>query len=172
MPDVAQFDALSDFPANITWWRREHETRVRRRNPVFCEIPGVGLDTIRVDMLHCFYLGVAQDFCAACLWLCITEKIFVQHKTQDETEIVSIMQIRQLLWAWYSVQARENPDEQISRLDDLTVKMLGPRDEPELKAKGAETKCLIPFCVHLLRQHTGALGSKGRMLIRCGEALV
>jgi hypothetical protein len=172
LPDVALFDSLRDFPVNISWWRRENETRVRRRNPVFCDIPGVGLHSIRIDMLHCFYLGVAQDFCAACLWLCITEKIFVQHKTQDETEILSIMQIRQKLWAWYSVQERENPDQQLTRLDDLTVKMLGPRDEPEMKSKGAETKCLIPFCVYLLRQHTEALGSKGRILVKCGEALI
>jgi hypothetical protein len=170
--NVENYELIDTFPYNLTWWRRGNETRVRRRNPLLSGVAGVGLHTFRLDLLHCLYLGVAQDFGAYALWALINAGVYVQNKTQEETARLSVMLIRQELWAWYAQQQKLNTGETITQVQDLTVSMLGPKDAPELKTKGHETKSLMPFVVQLLRKHVGVLGRSGGLLIRCGEAIL
>ena len=81
-----------------------------------------------------------------------------------------MLAIRARLFAWYSHEAAKGVD--LTKLEDLTPAMIGAREKPELSAKGAETKCLIPFCVDLVEQFLPVLGAKGKAFLRCGRALL
>ena len=62
---------------------------------------------------------------------------------------------------------------------DLSIKMLGPKHKPFLKAKAKETEGLLPFCVELLQRHRYKFRAAGEeaqlrtdMLIAGGQAAV
>ena len=57
LPDVALFEKL-DFPCWVLFWRRNQETSLRHRNPLWCESLGIGLHCLTEDTLHCLYLGI------------------------------------------------------------------------------------------------------------------
>ena len=48
---------------------------------------------------------------------------------------------------WYQDRHKANPSENLTQLHDLTVKMLGTRDSPALKTKGAETYGILKYLV-------------------------
>ncbi len=50
--------------------------------------------------------------------------------------------------------------------------MLGPRTNPRLKAKAAETRHLVPLLPDLIRQYNALFGPKSGYLLRCVEALL
>jgi hypothetical protein len=50
--------------------------------------------------------------------------------------------------------------------------MVGTRDKPKLKLKGAETFGMVQFVLYLFRKFKGTFDAKGLRLHRAGEALV
>ena len=171
LSDPGAFESLTDFPARTIWWRRSNETRAKRRNPLF-DIVGVSVWTLVVDILHCLFLGVARDYCASVLWWFVQREIFIQGRPREETLALTVLQIRRVLWEWYPQETRRRPDETLTRLEDLVPSMLGPERKPEMSTKGAETKWFVYFCVFLLRRYEDNLDRVGKMLLRCGVALM
>ena len=168
---VGQFESISEFLLTVIFWRPSEDTRTRHRNPIMVA-DGLTLTHFVVDLLHAVHLGIAQDFCGAVFWHCITSGLFVTGRSPSETAQISVQHLRSLLWSWYSNASKELVGAEITRLEDLTVSMLGTAASPACKTKGAETRWLIPFCVHLLSEYKDPLGQRGKTLARVGRALL
>ena len=50
--------SVDSAPREVVWWCRAAESITRRRNPLFCKESGVSIDTIAIDWLHTFSLGI------------------------------------------------------------------------------------------------------------------
>ena len=81
--------------------------------------------------------------------------------------------IRAELKAWYKEHHREFPEEQLTRISDITVKMIGTANKPRLKTKGLETWGFLLFIIKLLHKHSPHMdGNIFRPLVEAGEMLV
>ena len=87
---------------------------------------------------------------------------FPSTRTQDEIQQMSILHLRSDLFLWYSTQKAG-----ITKLEDLSVGMLGTKDSPKLATKAAETKHLCPFCVDLLQRFQDKV-PRGAVLLELG----
>ena len=60
----------------------------------------------------------------------------------------------------------------LSRIDKLTLGMLGDSSDPNLSAKGGEIRDILPFVVKELRSHVSKLGEGGEHMLKAGEHLL
>lgn len=173
MPDVMQFDATTDFPAKVLFWRNADETRCRHRNLLFDPSVGVTIDTLMVDRLHTLNLGPAQVWVAHALWAIIVADVFWAGTLGETLHHQSVQRSKTELWAWYKTARTERPHETVMEVQNLTLSMLGGKPStPSLRAKAAETKGLVPFVVHLLKKYrNNMMNGKKDLLIGAGEAL-
>lgn len=163
-------EELEEFPAQVSWWRRARETATRRHNPLF-DLDGVGPDLFCVDALHTLYLGPARDWLGGSVWLIIDQKVLATGTDQTTVAQNTLLRIRRMLTPWYLQRSKDHPEEDISRIENLELGMIGPRSKPMFSTKAAETKGLVPFMVQLLRDHITELGQAGRPFLRIGEAM-
>ena len=169
--DVSLFEDL-DLPATVTFWRCADETLTRHRNPVFDETIGVTPSrTLIVDTLHALYLGVFNSYCRVAIWFLLTRSIWGSLGTTEEHLEVAVLCMKSDLMTFYKQRHRRRPTENLTRLSDLTRKMVGTRDKPKLGTKGAETFGLVIFVVETLRKHHAAVGAEGLRLLDAGVAL-
>ena len=78
------------------------------------------------------------------VWILLRSNVYVNVGTQDERERNGLLVLRHRLLAWYKKRKRENTNESITEVHDITPKMVGTYNDPKLKLKGAETLHL--FC--------------------------
>ncbi len=74
------------------------------------------------------------------------------------------------LQVFYREFKRDHPNDALSEIGDLDLKVLGSRSSPSLHANGAETEGLLAFCMYVLRLHSHMLQS-GSLLPAAAEAL-
>ena len=150
VPDYLVLESLRELPSGglrLTFWRGALQTRCRHRNPLFCEEVGVYPSTMTFDALHCLFLGVFQHLCAYAMRALIRENVFDAPVGFD-----SLARIKQALARfvarlkqWYTEWEHSHPAQTITRIQDVTPKMLGTAARPSLKLKGAETKYVMFF---------------------------
>ena len=58
MPDVMEFDKITNFPTLLLFWRCGNEVIARHRNPLFRDIDPY--DVLIIDILHGLHLGPIQ----------------------------------------------------------------------------------------------------------------
>ena len=150
LAEVGAYDRPPAFPVTATFWRRTAETRARHRNPLFSADIGVGVKTLAIDAMHTIWLGPAQQYCAAVFWLAVDTNFFDVPGASEERLSSVVRQIRDHLWVWYSAYEATHRHQKITRLQDLTPGMLGSTTGRSLSTKAAETRWLVPFCVHFL----------------------
>ena len=162
LQDVADWDDVDqvEFPVTITFWRRGAETRERRRLPIMDPELGFTLDSICLDTLHCLFLGPAKDWCAAVLWAMIDHNVFHVAPRLEDKIVITVRRVKERLWAFYKKWKRDNPGDELTELQDLIPTMLGTDAHRNLAVKAMETKCLLPFCQHLLEEFAPALPSE------------
>jgi hypothetical protein len=171
--DPGDFEAINVFPVQLTFWRRDSESRTKHRNPIL-QVPGVCFSSFCPDILHTLYLGTAKDYCAYALWALIGLDVFqTGASTQEERLQLSVFHLRQRLWSYYRERRRQNPGRQITELENLTANMLGTQAKPTLSTKAAETKHFLPFVLDTLRHFRAQLEglTTGEALLRTGESL-
>jgi hypothetical protein len=169
LPDHALLEEV-ELPATILFWRQSRETGVRRRHPLLVPDLGVGLHTFCIDSMHTLSLGVFQLYIHTVFWRAIRNNAwsFGGDKPKKELERLGCMALKASLFEWYGAQKRIRPD--ISRVQDLTLKMLGSDPEARtLKLKAMETKDMVPFATELARRFPELPGSG--LLLRAGQAL-
>ncbi len=66
----------------------------------------------------------------------------------------------------------EHPDQNFTRLQDLTPSMLGTSSAPKLGTRGAETWGLFNFCVELTRRYSTRLADEAHAWRVAGEAMI
>ena len=165
MSNVADFDAVRVFPHVALFWRGSLESVAKHRNPLFDGAIGLTTECIAVDSLHTLHLGVFQTFCKNLVWALIDANAWrIDDLATDEERIaLSVFRLRTDLWAWYDSRRRERPHENITRVSDLTTKMIGTRGSPQLKLKAAETWGFLLFSDSLISKHEAALGERWRL---------
>ena len=87
---------------------------------------------------------------------------------------IALLGLRSELLLWYSDRHQEFPAEQLTRLTDLTQKMVGSTAEPHLKLKAMETYGFMLFLINLLRKYPAQILGSHRLLEsgRCLERYV
>ena len=58
LPDIAQFETLSQFPLTVLFWRQHERASMFHRLPLFDRRLGVTILTICVDYMHTMNLGI------------------------------------------------------------------------------------------------------------------
>ena len=97
------------------------------------------------DSLHALYLGVLKMFAMLGVWLCIESGIYdTAVGTSEETLHVAVLLLKTALKRFYRKHFRET-GKQLTQVSDVTVKMVGSRNDPKLKTKGAESWGILLF---------------------------
>ena len=94
LQDVGQFDLMSTFPFRALFWRREDETRVRRRCALFDGGLGISVDNICIDVLHAVFLGPASTLCSAAIWHLIDSNVYKVGGPMDNRIAVSCLRLK------------------------------------------------------------------------------
>ena len=133
---------FTDFGLKAAWRRcrytpREFSTLQRQQgiqpSPLF-QCPNFKLSMVCIDILHTMDLGVTQD-CLGCLFWYSTETHFPGTNRKERVHAL-----------WKAIKAHYKVHKTPTRLQDLTVEMIRRQDRaPQLRAKGGETRGLVPF---------------------------
>ena len=105
-------------------------------------LPGVSRDSITIDILHALDLGCAQDIVGNVMWSYMQSGCCIGPNRKAHIDyIVKKMKMH--------YKAMHTPN----RLQTLTKDMLNQRNKgPKLRAKGAETRNVVPFAVQLAQE--------------------
>ena len=136
-----------DFGINAAWRKCRHTTfsfvNMMTANGIaksaLFDAPGFLLQYIMVDVLHCLDLGVTQDAIGNLLFLYICSK-FVEGKNRDQ----------KLNTLWSKIKAYYKVAKPPTTISAITKEMIQRKGKaPKFKAKGAETRHLVPFAYEL-----------------------
>ena len=180
LPDIADFERAAT-PFNCIFWRMKSTDRVVHDSPLL-HIPGVGVETYRIDLLHAWRLGPLGVLVAECLWFCVRCRVFVPRTLlylgSDELNALSMLQIRSELTIYYYIRRRTDPtwERLSSEICELSLKMIGKPNKPQLKAKAAESRAMLGFAVELMktamvrvREHRPNAQLEGSFLLGAAE---
>jgi hypothetical protein len=171
LADVGHLHLIDVYPTPIVFWRSENETLTRHRNPIFDRAIGVTPHrSLTVDLLHCLFLGIMNVWARTAIWHLIMSGAFGDLGTKAENIRAAVLVMRSGLMKWYVEHASTTSDD-LTRVSDLTVNMLGSPSDQKLKTKGAETWGVCLFAIDELRKRSRMVGSDGERLMMAGEML-
>jgi hypothetical protein len=172
-PDVGQFKEMTVFPVQVLFWRPSMESICRHRSPLWCpEIGITPVDSIVFDVLHTLYLGMMLVWAKRVMWFLFNSKVWGNLESTDEEQlIVSVHALRAELMSWYTARAQQHHQEQLSKLADLTINMVGTPADPKLKLKAAEAYGFTLFLCDILCKVLDKVPSNGRGLLEAGQCL-
>ena len=110
-----------------------------------------------------------------CVWLVlVSNPRRINASTDLSLDFMACQRLHYEIMDYYlDRRKRLHRPEGTTELQDLAVSMLGSRSEQLCKAKGADTKSLIPFAILLLERHgTACAPSAARHLHIAGNALM
>jgi hypothetical protein len=122
-----------------------------------CQVHNFGIDNFEVTMqapdeLHAKCLGVDQRYCGVVLVRALLDDVWGTSKTSaDELLQAGVLQMRVALASYYATERRLDPDRKLSKIDRITVSMLGDIHKPCLHSKGGEAKDLVKFVTQLCK---------------------
>ena len=100
-------------------------------------LPGVTLEMVCIDVLHCLDLGVSQDLIGNVLWEFI-ENRFVEGSSREK-------RVKALLLHIKKHQKRHHSQNKLQGLTVDTIKQ--DKKAPKLRAKGGETRSLMSYAL-------------------------
>jgi len=159
--DVALFETQT-VPCTVTFWRQSEETSTKHRNPLFDRAIGIGVQTLKVDSLHCLALGVWQVALSAVLAATIAHDTYgaaAAGATTVESKQQHTFQALTKELAQWTAKRREFTRVQ----SELTL---------PLRLKGGEAKTLLHFTTAKLEADWCRTLDKGKAMLRALKALV
>ena len=126
-------------------------------------LPGMSLEFVCIDVLHAMDLGVSQDAIGNVLWEALTSGML---------EGGTLEQCCASLWAklrkHYAIFKSPN------RLQNLTVEMIKKVGKgPKLRAKGAETRGMVPFALECaIDLHAYKASTHSLTVLQCMSSLM
>jgi hypothetical protein len=172
LPDVGKFGSLIALPMMVLFWRPSFDTLCLHRCPLFDEGIGVTAASIALDVLHCLHMGVFKAWAKVVLWKLVLAGVWGDVAGHLEERLpIAVMALRHELFAWYKTRHAAAPEEGLTRLADLTAKMVGTPAAQLLKTKGAETWGVCLFLVCVLERNTAVI-EDGASLFGAGQAIV
>jgi len=174
LPDVGALEARCDEQPSVeaTFWRRSAESLCTHRCPLWDARLGITPSaTLAFDVLHILLLGTMLEYVKWTLWYLLDKAGWVaQERNRQEAFVVGVSQLRAEVFRWYEKTASQHPD--LTRLTDLTPKMLGSVEHRQLKTKGAETYGLLLCAADLVNKHRNKLGSHAAEVEEAGRCLI
>ena len=190
--DVAQFEAQlagrTPFtPFRCLFWRLgpvPQNARLLHHSPLM-DIPGVGMQTYAIDVLHTWHLGALPRYNARVLWFLLRSPCYgldlPPWLAAEDLLHLKLLRLRSALWMHYKRMQAADPTwrKKASQVWSLTIKMLGKEANPLLKAKASENRHLLDFCVSCLEVHQAVLEpvvckyllASGRAAVRVNEII-
>ena len=129
-------------------------------------IMGLSLNSIQWDVLHVIDLGVTQRLAGTVLQGIIwhpEDLLATGHDAAEERLAHGVQALSVRLTEFYNLR-KDLSDKPLSELRKITPAMVGPREAPNLHAKGAETRHLLPWLQQLLLEFGPRLGDEGMRL--------
>ena len=128
-------------------------------------------DCMQADWLHSMSLGVFQDFLGGLFgWLFYDQSIYASRGSPEARQAVSVQQLEQALFAWYTAEKREGRYH--TEAQRLKVGKFGTPERPACNLHGSETNAMLLFARDLLVQHgkTGPwlVAARAMVLVRGG----
>ena len=168
LPDVGALEKVDNFPLEVAFWRSDKQAMTHHRNPIFRKDMGIGMKLFAVDIMHCLHLGAVQVYLALAVWCILSSNAF-GFRLALSAEARNQMGVNRTysdICKFYTTCAWP-----ITRINDLTLKMLGTKSKPKCKLKAAVSEGMLRFIVFLLRKLDRAV-SRGRELLKAGEDLL
>lgn len=173
LPDVGDFFDLASFPTELVFWRTSRESLSRHRNPLFNTMTGVTpFRCLTIDVLHALYLGIVKTFACHALWHLLRSGVFGSLGSGEEQLESARLALNHKLFQWYKKRHLDHPGEALTRVSDLTRKMIGQPTKPVLKTKAAESWGMLLFVVDTARTCQHRLGSEAERLVDGGRCLI
>jgi hypothetical protein len=167
LSDVADFDDLP-IGDSVVFWRTSEESITKHRNPFFNKDLGLAPNRcLTVDTLHGWNFGPLKNWCKTAIWHLLLSGIYGALGNAEENILASLMILRHALHTFY----RMPENAKLTRLHDLTQKMVGTQGTPVCKTKAAETYGFMLFLIKELRRHSARLSEEAVMLLEAGECL-
>ena len=149
---------------------------------VLWDIPGVHGWGIRYftaerlvgDLLHCFDLGILQRYIGLSLQRVLLANPWRIVRTEKKERLeASIVRLRLVLRKYYKRRrkAGQIAARKLSRVDKLSLAMLGTAKSPNLHVKGEETRGLLLFTVEQVKAHMPII-DRGPQLLKAGECML
>ena len=168
LPDVGKFDdmIIPDGGKAVLFWRVGNETICLRRCPLFDRPSSmiIGLTPKRclaIDIMHTLYLGPMQNLCMHIMWKILMSGLWGSFgPTEHERIRIACRMMRHQLFRFYERYQRDHPDKPLTRLSDLTTKMIGKYNDQKLKMKAMEIWGFLLFLISILEDHDGILGDE------------
>ena len=125
--------------------------------------PGLKLQHLTVDVMHAADLGTFQDAIGSLFWLEIS------HKPWHRSQKIGLERLNRALNLFYSAHANDN----LSKVTPVSYSQIYSKNPgfPTLKAKAAQTRHLIDFCVTLAQQHQHGTASRPPFRFRANHRL-
>ena len=175
LPDVGQVFTLSsaELPLHVVFWRQSENTLVLHRNPLWDEELGITPSrSLTVDVLHTLHLGIFQQWGKLAVWSLLDATVWVSPGgSAEERHKVQVLCLRNDLDNFYRERHRARPNENLTRVHDLTVKMFGTKSDPALKLSGAETWGFLLYLNHALDFYSHKLPAIAKTLLAAGRCL-
>ena len=149
--DLAMIDVRNELPSGglqLLFWRDSEETVTRHRDPLFGESTRLTPNHMLIDTLHCLYLGVFQSFLSHLIRALGKGNCFGGPSYYGDVAIFefTVKKCKEGLLEWYRKTEAEMVGARLIKIGDLTLKMLGTANRPEVALKGVETKwCLFNY---------------------------
>ena len=160
-----------DCPNEICFWSPRRQTLAKHRNPLFDAAIGTDVwNSVAIDCMHTWCLGIFQQYLSALLWALLAANIFKSSSTSSENKQQENMaDLNRRLQRFYRETERSDPDTKFSKME-LKVEVLGKQKNQELSAKAAETLGLLHFMVFFLPTVT-ADWTDGNRWLQAGNCL-
>ena len=121
-------------------------------------LPGVSVDMVTIDVLHCLDLGVSQDLIGNVMWEFI-EHGFVEGSSREKR----VKELFKLL------KKHQKTVDSSNKLQGLTVEMIKQdKKPPKLRAKGGETRSLMTFALEMsITMHQNLQTEHSNAVLQC-----
>jgi hypothetical protein len=161
--DVGAFEH-EPTPFQCRFWRVGNikTARLLHHSPLM-DIPGVGMESYAIDILHTWHLGGIPRFCGRVLWFVLRSDVYGHglppYLSAEDSMHLKLLRLRSDLWLHYQQMRAADPEwsKRASQIWNLTLKMLGKETNPCVKAKASESRHLLDFCHSILEKHHNAL---------------
>ena len=157
--DVGDFEnqPKSAYPFKCLFWRLgdPKTARLIHHSPLM-DIPGVGMQSYAIDILHTWHLGGIPRYCGTALWAILRSDAYAhdlpEHLYAEDVMHIKMLRLRSDLWLHYKAMQRSDPTwrKKASQVWNLTLEMLGKEWNPVLRAKASESRHLLDFCVKVV----------------------
>ena len=173
VPDIHAFDLLKTYPLRVRFWRTSTAKRLNRECILF-RIPGVFIHSLSTCSLHTLDLGVVSRYVAFCLHFLLVSTCWnMPGSAVEELMHNNLPRIRGMLKQHYKKMRAQDPSSKASQVHDLTLGMIGPKENPDMsQCGGAARRSLLPFVVEVLEKFQITLPQPcAGHLMRAGNAL-